>query len=936
MKYNVARLGFALFASASAITLLCGVIPAAAALPPTGGASSNAAVARLVSDAQNALKAGKLPLAIIDLKNATSADPHNGNVRAQLGAALMKAGDYRAAEQELRDARRQGAPDQIAVPPLLQVMLALKEEKVLLDEFPEPTSGSKVAPDILKARALALLSLGQTPDAIDAMDRSLRLRKDVPGLLLRARIALKAGAPSAALQFTNDAISMEPNNLDASLFKEALLLDTNNLDGALAIGDQIVAKYPANLPAQFSRIDVLMRLRRDDQAKAAVDAILAKSPALPLGIYYRALLLARAGDNKDAWRTAQSLPQAFLSSQSQIALIVSRMAEMSGRSDTAAAILGAAMNQFPSDEKLRLGLAALRLRQNDMKGAQNVVQPLRDQLDPATAQALATMYLGSNKPDLALDVLQKLAQSGKGTDATTLQISGLEARMGQSDQALKDLSDALDKKPNDAVLADQLLNSFVARGRFADALGVADKLGRDPTQRVLSLALRGEVFLAENKLDDALASYDQAIKLDPKSEFVLYGSAIILERMQRFDEAAKHLQALLEVNPKSVRAYLKLAEIAAQQNQDKQVRDILLQAIQQIPQDPTPRVVLARYLAGRNDQAGARNVLNDLLKAQPNNTEGLTLLGGLELATGKKADAVATYRRLVTLAPRAPASQMLLSNALFISGDRAGANIVMKNAVDLAKTSAEVRQAQINLLFAEKDGNGAVAAAQAFQKANSSTQADVLLGDTLRRAGHRDQAMVVYQKSFSARPVNSTLLRIAETSIANGDAKSAADTMSGWIKNHADDNVVRLAYASLLMQQGNNDDATAQFREILKTDPNNVPSLNNLAWLTRNEDPKDALIMADKAANLAPKAGDVLDTLGWLKLKQGKAADSLSLLKRAHDLRPQDGEVSYHLALSLDATGSHDAAKGFLKALLASQVKFNDLAEANKLVQTWQ
>ena len=813
MKCSATRFDFALVASASVISLLCAVTPAAAALPPTGGATSNAAVARLVSDAQNALKAGKLPLAIIDLKNASSADPHNGEIRAQLGAVLMRAGDYRAAEQELRDARRQGAPDQISVPPLLQTMLALKEEKQLLDEFPEPNSNSKVAPDILKARALALLSLGQTPDAINAMDKSLSLRKDVPGLLLRARIALKAGAPSSALQFTNDAISIAPNSADASLFKVALLLDTNNLDGALAIADQIVAKYPSNLPAQFSRIEVLMRLKQDDKAKSAVESILTKNPGLPLGIYYRALLLDRAGDNKDAWRTAQSLSPTFLSSQPQIALMVSRMAEEAGRADTAASILGAAIGQFPVDEKLRLGLAALRLRQNDLKGAQNVVQPLQNELDPGTAQALATMYMGSNKPDLALDVLEKLAQSGKGTDATTLQISGLEARMGQSDQALKDLAKAVEQKPNDAVLVDQLLNVFVARGRFADALAITDKLGKDPAQRVLSLALRGEVFLAENKLDDALASYDQALKSDPKSEFALYGSAIILERMQRFDDAAKHLQTLLEMNPKNVRAYLKAAEIAAHQKQDKQVRDTLEQAIQKIPKDPTPRVTLARYLASRNDQGGARKVVDDLLKLQPNNAEGLTLLGALELAAGKKADAVATYKRLVTLAPRAPASQMLLSNALYISGDRNGANTAMTSAVNLAKASAEVHQAQINLLFAEKDGNGAVAAAQAFQKANSNTQADILLGDTLRRAGRHDQAMLVYQKSFSVRPASNTLLRIAETSIASGDAKSAADTMSGWLKNHADDNAVRLAYASLLMQQGSADDAISQFRD---------------------------------------------------------------------------------------------------------------------------
>ncbi len=107
--------------------------------------------------------------------------------------------------------------------------------------------------------------------------------------------------------------------------------------------------------------------------------------------------------------------------------------------------------------------------------------------------------------------------------------------------------------------------------------------------------------------------------------------------------------------------------------------------------------------------------------------------------------------------------------------------------------------------------------------------------------------------------------------------------------------MVRVAYASLLMQQGNNEDAVRQFREVLKSDPNNVPSLNNLAWLVRDQDPTDAITMATKAAYLSPNSPQVLDTLGWLKLKQGKAADSLPLLKQAHDLNPRDGEISYHL-----------------------------------------
>lgn len=159
--------------------------------------------------------------------------------------------------------------------------------------------------------------------------------------------------------------------------------------------------------------------------------------------------------------------------------------------------------------------------------------------------------------------------------------------------------------------------------------------------------------------------------------------------------------------------------------------------------------------------------------------------------------------------------------------------------------------------------------------------------------------------------------------------------MSGWIKDNPGDNPARLAYGSLLMLQGKTDEAIGQFREILKTDAHNLHALNNLAWLMADRDPKTAIALANKAKSLAPNSSDVLDTVGWLQFKHGSAPEGLAALKRAHDLSPQDGEISYHLALNLYATGNRDAARGFLRALLASQVKFADRREANKLAQVW-
>src|SRR5205085_6868628 len=114
----------------------------------------------------------------------------------------------------------------------------------------------------------------------------------------------------------------------------------------------------------------------------------------------------------------------------------------------------------------------------------------------------------------------------------------------------------------------------------------------------------------------------------------------------------------------NVAAYLKLAEIAAQQGQDHNVRNSLGQAIAAAPDNAQPRVALTRYLILRNDFDGAVKVAGDLIRTQPTNTDGVTLLGQAQLGGGQKKEAIATYRRLTSMMPTAAAPQVLLGSAL--------------------------------------------------------------------------------------------------------------------------------------------------------------------------------------------------------------------------------------------------------------------------------
>lgn len=941
---SAARRNFGLFTAIVMLAMVTVDSNVQAALPPatTNGIAANApvsdaAVRQYVSDAQKALKSGNLRLAVILLKNAVTAAPRNGQVRAQLGVVLLQSGDPASAESQLRQARGDGAIDKFVLPALFQAMLARHKDQALLDEFPDPVPSAQGAgiADLLKARAIALQNLGHPSDAAAAMDRSLKLRKDIPGLLARARLAQQQNNLSLAKTISDEALNLSPTSSDALMFKLGLLMLSNDAKGALALSDQLVQLYPNNLAPRLARVEIFLKLKQDAKARVDVDAILSKAPNAAIGLYYKAVLLARANNIKGAWQIAQSLPPEFVQSQPTIAILVSQMAIGSGNIETGASILTGTLAKFPDLLEIRLRLAALRMRQNSPEAALSVLLPVKDSVDPRVLGLLSQLYLKLGKYSEALDVLNKLNISGSTNSSVQRELALVEMRSGQSDQGIKDLQDLAAKQPTDPTIIAPLVAALVQAKRFPEALAAAGRLGADPKQRVLSYFYRGQILVLQNDINGALTAFQNALQLDPKNVASLYYRASLYQALKKYPEAGRDLQAILTIDPKNVTALVKSAEIAAQQNQDQVVRALLSKATSVAPKDPTPRIALILHLVARQDLKGALSTAAELLRVLPNNPNGLAMLGEIQLALGQKSDAVATFRTLAGILPKSAKPQLLLAKALFANGDRIGASVALAAAGSLEPHSGEVRAQQINLLFEQGDVNGAVTSAKVFQSANPGTSSDLLLADTLVRANKPDQAAEVLLHSSDVKPDARVLLRMVQLEDKTGDRKKAEDQLAKWLKANEHDIAVRTQYATFLLQDGDKTNAVAQFEVVLRQDPNNIVALNNLGWLLQKDDPTRALSLLSLAYKLAPDLPDVVDSLGWIKLQMKDSKGAVELLKRAHSLRTKDGEIAYHLVLALDASGDRNAAKSLLEVLLSSGVKFEDLAKAQQLATTW-
>lgn len=123
-------------------------------------------------------------------------------------------------------------------------------------------------------------------------------------------------------------------------------------------------------------------------------------------------------------------------------------------------------------------------------------------------------------------------------------------------------------------------------------------------------------------------------------------------------------------------------------------------------------------------------------------------------------------------------------------------------------------------------------------------------------------------------------------------------------------------------EQKNYDKAIVNMRRVLRQDPNHVDALNYIAYyFAENKlELEEALFMAEKAHELRPDDGHILDTIGWIYFQMGKFEDAEKFLEKAYVLLPDEGVIAEHLAQVYTSKGFADKALQVYNKLLQQGV----------------
>jgi tetratricopeptide (TPR) repeat protein len=318
---------------------------------------------------------------------------------------------------------------------------------------------------------------------------------------------------------------------------------------------------------------------------------------------------------------------------------------------------------------------------------------------------LASQLLGINRPDLSVQLTQRLLQMGDKTSQVYYLDGFAMSALGRGDAAMADLEQAATLDPSNSAVLGQLTDLYLRANRFTDAERIANRSIVLNKGDAGSLSMLGSVYAAEQKFDDARINFEKAALLEPKDVHPIYLISTTYADQNNIPMAITTINRALAVDPKDVQALVFKADLYAKQHDDAKAAPAYDDAMVAATTDSQKASILMRkaaYFAGEKKNAEAEAVYNQGVAQYPkvaevavaygdywaqqknyanagkqwqaalaidkDNTQALSRLAQLAMQQSKASDAAAYLKHLTDLAPD-PAGFAALGQAYSIMHD---------------------------------------------------------------------------------------------------------------------------------------------------------------------------------------------------------------------------------------------------------------------------
>jgi len=684
-----------------------------------------------------------------------------------------------------------------------------------------------------------------------------------------ARLELFSGAPERAIETVKAGLEKHPDDASLLTVRAVARSQLKDTAGAIEDAERAVKLDPRNENAIAALAGLYGSSGRPQEARALLEKSIA---ALPESIDLK-LALAQFYTTVDERPKSEALLRAIVQQRPDDPAHRIRLAQFlsrSGQDDAAEKVLRDAAAALPKDRAIKATLLAFL---GARRGAAAEEEEFRRQIaaDPADAElrfAMAEFYALINEPGKAEAVLREVI-SREGTRP-----AGLSARAHLA---------TLKVTQNDVAEASKLVGEVLAvNPRDADALNI-----------------RGNLLLAKGDAKGAIDDLRAVLRDQPNAVPVMRTLARAHVRNGEPALAEETLRRALEVAPAdpAVRRDLGLLLVSVGKLDAGKVA--LEQLVKDQPGDLAAQEGLFKASIASKDAATARHALDALAVGHEDTSKVHVYEGELAELENRPEDALRVYEKALAAQPDAVEPLQAVTRILVRSKRLPEALTRLDAAALAAPKSAVPLNLKGDLLLTEKryaEAEGALSAA----------------------AARAPKWWLPY-------------LGLASVKVGLGDTAAAIKLLTDATGKVDEPRALRAELASLYQSAGRNDEAIRQYEQMLSANPADAVAANNLAMLLVSGQPDVARV--ERAAALVKDfsvAEDplLLDTYGWVKVKQGDVATALPALEKAAAGAARNPVIRYHLGIAQLASGQADAGRESLRQALAGGTRFEGMDEA--------
>ncbi|MER8487997.1 tetratricopeptide repeat protein [Mesorhizobium australicum] len=483
----------------------------------------------------------------------------------------------------------------------------------------------------------------------------------------------------------------------------------------------------------------------------------------------------------------------------------------------------------------------------------------------------------------------------------------LAARIAEGDNdldsAIAYYKQALAFNPGDTALQQSLMLSLIAQGRFDESLVYADKLKEVPdVERFSRLALAVDTF---HKKDFTKAQYWLKLSLESDLDRLISGvmSGWAEQGAGQASEAMASIDKLQGPDWFGLFKSFHRALIADASGMPEKAEAIYAATMQDTTAGgAAPETWMrnaqayASFLARKGDKAKAMSVLDQAEAFSPGKLEIVALRDRIS-----KGDKIAPF----VSGPSDGASEILLdlATALNRGGGEPFVRLYLQYALAL-KPDSDAALVQLAAVAEQlKNGEGAIALYRRIPDSSPLKQiSDLQLGLNLADLDRHDEAITHLKAFVEAHPNDMrAYLALGGVYSSKDDFRSAANLYDKAVEvlktpTAANWNIFYqrgIAYERLKEWPK----AEPNFRKALELQPDQPQVLNYLgySWVDMNTNLKEGLEMIQKAVDLRPSDGYIVDSLGWAYFRLGRFDDAVREMERAVSLKPEDPVLNDHL-----------------------------------------